>query len=96
MTLNQTMRTALAFFLVLNLINLSVEIWNTTIVFVEINEEEEVRVVEDVFSTDVWTEKYSMPNALCYHLGIQNAEGLHGSMQGIDYIEIDSPPPRMA
>lgn len=88
------MRSLLGIFLTFSLLNLSIEIWNTTILLAEINEEIE-HIVEGPVASDALSSDDSLSAASGRSLN--NYRNLHIDefAQSCDFFEIDSPPPEI-
>ncbi|NQV54153.1 MAG: hypothetical protein HQ500_13285 [Flavobacteriales bacterium] len=87
------MRALLSIFLIFNLMNLSIEIWNCSVLLAELNEEAE-RVIEDPVSNDALTiQDISTLLASEPWLADYRNHHIDEFSQSCDYFEIDSPPP---
>ena len=87
------MRTLLSIFLVFNLMNLSIEVWGSSVLLVEINEEVE-HIIEDPLANEaLMLDDHSA--LFASQLWLTDYRNLHIDefSQCCDFFEIDSPPP---
>ena len=88
------LRTLLGIFLIINVLNLSVQLWTSSAPLAELNEEVEQVIEDPVFDgseplplSAVWVENLDHE--------IKGGAAYHERASICDYFEIDSPPPEL-